>query len=96
MSILFPPHVHPRAPQIHYVRLVKSKTVGFLHLAFVFSLPQASYLWGVLFLILQFLFVAYNNGSRLVVVVAGSILVCLVSLVWQVVFPRQTTPTAYL
>lgn len=75
--------------QIYYIRLAKSRTVGFLLLSFVFSLPKASYLWSVLLLIVQFLVVAYYKATGLVVTVAVLVIVLILGLVWRVVFPEQ-------
>jgi len=64
-----------------YLHFAKSESVGFLSLATAFSLPRATYLWGVGLLAAQFLYVVFYSVNRVVALIAAcsviAILICL-------------------
>ncbi|KAF9225806.1 hypothetical protein BS17DRAFT_777724 [Gyrodon lividus] len=72
-----------------YLRSVKSESVGFLPSAVVFSLPKASYMWGIGFLVAQFLFIASHSINKLVALVAASVLAILLVFILWVISPED-------
>ncbi|KIJ61625.1 hypothetical protein HYDPIDRAFT_96268 [Hydnomerulius pinastri MD-312] len=77
------------ATAARYLRSAKSYTVGFLPSAVVFSLPKGSYLWGVGFLVAQFLFVASRNINRFVALAAATILAAILLFIVWVISPEE-------
>ncbi|KIJ09755.1 hypothetical protein PAXINDRAFT_182107, partial [Paxillus involutus ATCC 200175] len=65
-----------------YLQSVKSASLGFLPLAIVFSLPKASYMWGLAFLIIQLLSIAWRSAA-----IAATFLILLFVL-WCICVPR--------
>ncbi|KIJ11744.1 hypothetical protein PAXINDRAFT_15450 [Paxillus involutus ATCC 200175] len=72
-----------------YLRSAKSDTFGFLPSAVVFSLPRAGYMWGVGFLIAQFLFITSRSINKLVALVAASVLAILLVFILWVISPEE-------
>ncbi|KAF8842864.1 hypothetical protein BDN67DRAFT_1067293 [Paxillus ammoniavirescens] len=65
-----------------YLQSVKSASLGFLPLAIAFSLPKASYMWGLAFLVIQLLSIAWRGAA-----IAATFLILLFVL-WCICFPR--------
>ncbi|KAG9313405.1 hypothetical protein JVU11DRAFT_5724 [Chiua virens] len=72
-----------------YLRFAKSGTIGFVPSSIAFSLPRATYVWGIGFLTAQFLFVVSHNINRVVGLAAASVVAVILTFVICVTNPEE-------
>ena len=77
--------------QARYLRFAKSSTLGFLPSSVAFSLPRATYLWGVGFLTAQFIFIAAQSVNRFVALIAGSVIAGIMLFLLYVIHPEEAS-----
>ncbi|KAH7886954.1 hypothetical protein F5I97DRAFT_1829450 [Phlebopus sp. FC_14] len=79
-----------------YLRTAKSPTLGFLPFAVVFSLPKASYMWGVAFLLAQIIHLTSQRLGKLSSLLAASSLALLVLFIFCVISTEELGDYEYV
>jgi hypothetical protein len=81
---------HDHFIQAHYLRAAKSRSIGMLPSAIVFSLPKGLYLWSIVFMVAHFLLLASHVVGGLAMFGGACFLILLV---WAALY--VTSPDEY-